>query len=424
MAAKLKNKLLHSVGHVKKVDDSQGVVEVVGSTSVVDRAEESIDQAGWKLKNFLKNPVILWAHNASFSESRPPIGKALKTWIEGKGKSAKLMFRIKFDLQDAFAAEIFRKVNDGFINTVSVGFIPLERDEKDFFKFVKQELLELSFVPVPANPEAIVQLSAIQGETKVFSDMAEMYPENKDEILPHRTTAEDAEVDDAEDEDDETEKDEITDDEDNDEDDEDDDEEEKHIAPYADLGVAPETATWDEAKERTKASVEDLKLMSTWVAEDESDFKLLHHQCDHRAVWRGVSEAMALLMGARGGIDITEGERKVAYDHLKQHYEQFGKEAPDFKFVQEQILKTLDDEVHALVLNREDRYIVRLQKKLLKQMKSLGESLKIKEAEQIKKEEAKETAELSHQEKVHAALKALSKSLSIVVKSKREGGEK
>src|SRR3972149_3936899 len=110
----------------------EGVINaVVGSTSIIDRMGDVIDQNGWEIDTYTKtNPVILWGHNVR--EERPPIGKALKVWIEGKQeRSRKLMFKVKFDLQDSFAAEVFRKIKEGFVNTVSVGFLPSEWEEMD-----------------------------------------------------------------------------------------------------------------------------------------------------------------------------------------------------------------------------------------------------------------------------------------------------
>jgi len=147
--------ILHTKALVsrKNIKSEEGIIEgVVGSTSVIDRMGDVIEQSGWVLGAYKKtNPVILWGHNVR--NNRPPIGKATKVWIEDTKKKAKLMFNIKFDLQDSFAAGIFRKVKEGYINTVSVGFNPIDYealDEEAGFRgglrYLKQELLELSFV--------------------------------------------------------------------------------------------------------------------------------------------------------------------------------------------------------------------------------------------------------------------------------------
>src|SRR3990172_2150131 len=185
------NTMLHTKAEVlrENINTEQGVIDaVVGSSNVLDRMGDIISQNGWDLKHYKNNPVILWGHN--MQEERPPIGKALKVWIEDKAsKAAKLMFKVKFDLQDSFAAEIFRKVKEGFISTVSVGFLPTEWEELDpnkgpfgGHKFIKQELLELSFVPVPANPEAIVALRSMNDKRFAPVKLEEAFPQVGEEV--------------------------------------------------------------------------------------------------------------------------------------------------------------------------------------------------------------------------------------------------
>lgn len=47
----------------------------------------------------------------------------------------------------------------------------------------------------------------------------------------------------------------------------------------------------------------------------------------------------------------------------------FGKQAPDYALVEKQVLAGLDDEVHALILDREEKHVVRLLKKVLSNQK-------------------------------------------------------
>lgn len=311
----MENKLLHTVAHVDK-QVSEGVIEaVVGSTSVLDRQGEIVEQSGWELKNFQKNPVILWGHNVE--QTRPPIGKAEKVWVDGDGKRSKLMFKVKFDLLDTFAAEIYRKVKEGFINTVSVGFMPLERVDN---KYLKNELLELSFVPVPANPEAVVV-------------MREMGIEPVEEKDLYKT------------------------------------EEETKVLKFIDMGIAPESETWDLQGELAKSQPEEIVELGIWSEPNKDLDKLVHHRhSDKKVVFRGLTSAMATLLGANGGVELTDQERKEVYDHLVEHYKQFGKEAPEYSKVENQIFKGVENEIHSIVLDREDKHQVRLIKKLLSEL--------------------------------------------------------
>jgi hypothetical protein len=79
-----------------------------------------------------------------------------------------------------------------------------------------------------------------------------------------------------------------------------------------------------------------------WYDENEPEnfgsYKLPHHEVIDGTlyvVWRGVAAAMAALMGARGGVDIPDEDRKSVYNHLVQHYEQFDKEPPSFERLEE-----------------------------------------------------------------------------------------
>ncbi len=410
-------KVLHTKAEVlhKTVQEEKGILNaVVGSTDVLDRMGDSISQSGWDIAAYKKtNPVILWGHNVK--EEKPPIGKALKVWVMGKGKAAKLMFKVQFDLQDSFAAEIFRKVKDGYLNTVSVGFRPIEwedLDAKNMFggrKYVKQELLELSFVPVPANPQAVVALKAMKDKRFDPVEVKDMYAKKKVKkvikkkvievvkkvkktvkktkkhikVAPKKVVKKKV----------------IS----------------KKVTPYKDLDTLPDSAAWDGNGEVKKADTTDLKLMSTWYDNSKPDvkssYKLPHHAAiGHKAVWRGVAAAMAALLGARGGVDIPEADRKGVYNHLKKHYKQFDKPVPEFKAVKDQILKGFDEEIHALMLDREDRYTVRLIKKGIREQKKSRKVHKIAVGK-------------SYTEKnLEAALRVVDLALSQVLKDSEEGG--
>lgn len=79
-----------------------------------------------------------------------------------------------------------------------------------------------------------------------------------------------------------------------------------------------------------------------WYDENDPEnfgsYKLPHHEVidgEFVVVWRGVAAAMAALMGAHGGVDIPSEDRRVVYNHLAKHYEQFDKEPPSFEKLEE-----------------------------------------------------------------------------------------
>lgn len=124
----------------------KGTYRVLASTNAVDRQGDVVDQNGWELDNFLKNPVILWAHR--YDEL--PVGKAVSI---GKGVGGlELEFEFASAEGNPKAQQVKTLFEEGFLNAVSVGFIPKERNGNII---TRSELLEVSVVPVPANQEAL-----------------------------------------------------------------------------------------------------------------------------------------------------------------------------------------------------------------------------------------------------------------------------
>jgi HK97 family phage prohead protease len=137
----------HLEATIEKKDDGSFIA--IASSNAVDRHGEVVDNNGWDLKAFKKNPVILWGHD----HNEPAIGVSKKTWVEGTGKKAKLMIQpVLHDVTEK-ARAVKALVDLGVIRTLSVGFKPLE--SPDGITFTKNELLEVSMVNVPANPEAM-----------------------------------------------------------------------------------------------------------------------------------------------------------------------------------------------------------------------------------------------------------------------------
>jgi hypothetical protein len=54
-----------------------------------------------------------------------------------------------------------------------------------------------------------------------------------------------------------------------------------------------------------------------------------------KVVYKGVVSAMASLNGARGGVQLSESDRKTIYSNIKKYYSLFDKEAPELKSEEE-----------------------------------------------------------------------------------------
>lgn len=157
---------------IKQIGEpEERILRFIGSDETPDRDGDVISVEGWDLKNYQLNPVFLWAHDYSI----PPVGKAINVGVKGK----KLMFEIQFPEKGIypFADLVYNLYKGGFLNATSVGFVgkqATERDDKDAedappwqvgVKFTQQELLELSAVPVPSNPQAVQQAKSLGAVT-------------------------------------------------------------------------------------------------------------------------------------------------------------------------------------------------------------------------------------------------------------------
>jgi HK97 family phage prohead protease len=125
----------------------------VASTDVYDRQGERINQEGWELKNFKSNPVLLWAHD----HTEISIGNAKNIHIERKNGKPQLVFTPDFHEATDKARALKLLYEQGRMNSFSVGFIPKDMDGATA-TYLKQELLEISAVNVPANPEAMMSM--------------------------------------------------------------------------------------------------------------------------------------------------------------------------------------------------------------------------------------------------------------------------
>jgi hypothetical protein len=65
---------------------------------------------------------------------------------------------------------------------------------------------------------------------------------------------------------------------------------------------------------------------------EKGAYKLPHHEVIDgrlRVAWRGVVAAMAVINGARGGVDIPTRDRAAVYEHLAAHYREFDEQPPE-----------------------------------------------------------------------------------------------
>jgi HK97 family phage prohead protease len=130
------------------------VFHFIASDGSIDRMGDVIAPQGWQLSAFRKNPVVLFAHDSASL----PCGRAVDVGIEGN----KLVASIRF-AQTAMGRTVAGMIGGGFLRAESVGFKPVKfafaksASRQGGIDFAEQELLEISIVPIPANPNALLQ---------------------------------------------------------------------------------------------------------------------------------------------------------------------------------------------------------------------------------------------------------------------------
>jgi hypothetical protein len=148
------------------------IIPFVLSTYTRDRHSTVLNQEGWQLDNYRKNPVVAYQHTLSGGMCTDPdpdyvIGKSIRIDLEGMGRDRRLIGEVQFEPAEVnpLAEKIFRKVLFGSLSRSSVGFMEIGEGkwgegsesrggENETYYFAGQELVEWSIVNIPSNPDS------------------------------------------------------------------------------------------------------------------------------------------------------------------------------------------------------------------------------------------------------------------------------
>lgn len=130
------------------------------NSTAVDSHETIIEPKGIDAERFRANPILLWQHGMD-QRGNLPIGVVPELIVSEDAVDA----RVEFDVADEFSANVLRMYRSRVLRGFSVGFIPLAHEvrrigfageeKRDTLIFTGWELVELSCVAVPSNPEAL-----------------------------------------------------------------------------------------------------------------------------------------------------------------------------------------------------------------------------------------------------------------------------
>jgi len=352
---------------LRKHTDGRTLYKAIATTPALDRYGEVVLPKGAVLENFMKNPVLLDGHNYSISS----VGHVVNLAVD----EAQMTFDFVFST-DTRGQELEQKFVAGDMNAFSIGFKPKAKvdiwmpwDEQPEVKEItvqypdgtegvvdlrgyehvpytvynKWELLEISPVAVPANPEALLMRQAEEIVRRVAERNPVMKSFVQDELAlklgPVMKLLEQfSETFDGE--------------------------EMKFEGAVALHSTPVEQGSWSGANARTALAKwaskngtgkkDDMNWSKyskgfAWFDSKAADsfgaYKLPHHTVKDGAliaIWKGVTAAMAALLGARGGVDLDS--KSAVYAHLAKHYKDFDKEAPEMKEYSDEELKAIEDE--------------------------------------------------------------------------------
>jgi HK97 family phage prohead protease len=328
------------VSEIEATDDRK--IKFVISTGDPDREKDIISPEGWSTSNYLQNPVVLFAHDYASL----PVARATSVKLENGNLIAEAEFAD--EKLNPMAEQVYQMLKQGYLRGASVGFRPLDftyNEQRGGVDFAKQELLEFSVVPVPANPGALMSAGMSADNAKALKVWAtktleSLEPELKapvsdqlDDFLDTirksmnnikvavRETIKN--VDEFQNTFQYTSAKSI-----------------KGLTPSnpSDFGTAPleqkwETPTLSDFTNGTWTDLSDAERKNiakhfAWAAKatptSYGEMKLPHHVASGDVVWRGVASASAYLDQTK----LPSADIGAVKSHLANHYKQFDRVAP------------------------------------------------------------------------------------------------
>lgn len=162
-------------GYVQRADDDSQDADgtpltIVAATEGRKADGLNLTMNGAELARFQANPVVGYGHQYWGREGLP-IGRSDKTWIDDD----KLMMDVAFDQDDDFARKVERKYRNKIMNAFSIGFDVW--DIADDGTAGGWELFEVSAVPLPMDPNAVVEAGR-DDQLALARDLAGPTPES------------------------------------------------------------------------------------------------------------------------------------------------------------------------------------------------------------------------------------------------------
>lgn len=362
LVKRLRHEVYQQLDADGKADKKDDVYFGIASTAGLDRDEEVLIPRGVQTNDFMQNPVMLHIHDyrqvsvakvmklgvtdeevgMAFMFAETDTGNELRYLYDNDFMSAfsvgfipRSVMRVddetpdKIDIEVPKAADVragddvldFIKGEDGEYELATE---PAEKFRLDLTKYERRpravvsawELLEVSPVPVPSNPEALLVRAVrktcdrFEGPAKAFAEqiLGDALARAETTLSEFLESLDDFEIRGA-----------VA----------------RHTTPidneasWSGDAARASLARWASSDGSGSKETMDWGKFSrgySWFDSNSIEafgsYKLPHHVArdgELVAIWRGVTAAMGALLGARGGVDVG-GDDQAVWNHLAQHY--------------------------------------------------------------------------------------------------------
>ena len=166
------DKILYGLTTVKASKEEDRVIEFIATSEIIDYDGEIIKTEGLDIKGIKKNKSFLWSHK----QGDLPVGKIISIKKDGKDVIGKA--QLTSEEEYPFGYTVYKLIRGGYINNVSMSFIPDYSTVE--YKDIKGKqvriinnstLLEISAVNIGANKNAMItSKSFVESMTKAFDE--------------------------------------------------------------------------------------------------------------------------------------------------------------------------------------------------------------------------------------------------------------
>jgi len=152
-------KYLQALTKADSIDEKNYTIDFVMTIEIEDRHGDIVDIDSIKYTEYMLNPVVLPSHD----HNAKAVAKVIDMRVETINGIKALIGTVQFAVEEYDLAKTYWNLyKGGYMSAVSIGFIPESGEMvNDSFVLRGANILELSFVSIPANQLALAKQKGI-----------------------------------------------------------------------------------------------------------------------------------------------------------------------------------------------------------------------------------------------------------------------